>query len=71
MKWGKYVGKNLDHIPISYLKWLLTLESCPKQVKEYIKHYKDPLLQPVTPEEKSQPKHPNYYGLFKKDKNKN
>lgn len=68
MKWGQYKGKDLDHIPMSYLKWLLTLQNCPRPVKEYIKHYKDPISQPLSEEEKKAPKHPNYYGLFRKNK---
>jgi uncharacterized protein (DUF3820 family) len=68
MRWGKYNGMILDHVPTNYLNWLLQQEGCPKPVIEYMRNYKNPLTEKSLEEEKDKPKHPNYYGLFRKNK---
>jgi uncharacterized protein (DUF3820 family) len=71
MPWGKYRGKTLDEVPHSYLVWLRDeAEDCPKAVIKYLENYKSPLSEPLSEEEKKVPKHPNYYGLFRKNKPK-
>ena len=41
MTFGKYKGKRLKTIPLSYLKWMSTQKFCPDQVKIYLKHVYD------------------------------